>query len=85
VTTAQPSGCSGEGQAGPGGYGILAEEIEVELNTIIHDSGQFANNQIDFSNPAGLGLSGLFQSQGQHTLGNAVFMHTFTGDTLVTE
>ena len=64
-----------EGEYGPGGCGVFTEKAKVELDTIVNNTRQVTDNQVDFRYLAGPGLVSLLQHDGQNTLGNTELVH----------
>ena len=60
-----------EGKSGLSGDGILAYKAEVELHALVNNAREFANNKINFRDPASFHFLSFFQCDGQNIFSDA--------------
>jgi len=59
------------------GQGVFAEDVKVELDRVVYNAAQFADDQFDAIDALGLMFLGGFQNDGEDALGDGEFVHSF--------
>ncbi len=75
VAAAKAGGDAAEVEAGTLGHGVAGEDVPIELDAVVHDAGELADDQVERDHAAGVMPGRMLQGDLQQALDDGKFVH----------